>query len=133
MSPFEPVTASLLWSRVSQHRQSIERVENLEVGDFQARVLVVMPIWIPLAEAMAIRCYKPLWNSHLQGFGIHAPGSGRGQQRRSQWDELHPGRGFAATLRPNESATPRALLAQMREAAQKGVDAARARLQELAE
>jgi hypothetical protein len=123
----------LLWNRVREHHRSIDDTENLNAADFQVRLLVVMPIWIPLAEAMAIRRYQPLWNSELQGFGIHAPGSGRGLQQRSQWDELHPGRGFAAGLKRNESATPQALLAQMREAAQRGVDAARARLQELAE
>lgn len=121
LNPFEPVTRPLLWSRINQHRRSIENATNLEVDDFRVSALVCMPIWIPLAEAVAIRRYRPLWNSHLQGFGIHAPGSGRAGQERSQWDELHPGRGFSASLRPNRQG--RALLEQTRIAARESVTA----------
>lgn len=122
LSPFEPVTGSLLWERVNHHKRSIESATSLSVEDFAVRALVVMPIWIPLAEAMAIRRYKPLWNSHLQGFGIHAPGSGRSEQKRSEWDELHPGRGFAGALKRNESATRQALLERLREASRVSVE-----------
>lgn len=118
-NPFEPVTRPLLWSRINEHRSSIEAAKNLDLDDFRVSALVCMPIWIPLAEAVAIRRYRPLWNSHLQGFGIHAPGSGRAGQERSQWDELHPGRGFASKLRPNRLA--RTLLAQTRTAARDSV------------
>lgn len=121
LNPFEPVKQPLLWSRVRQHRSSIEQVENLDASDFRVSALVCMPIWIPLAEAVAIRKYRPLWNSFLQGFGIHAPGRGRKAQERSQWDELHPGRPFAADLRPNQQA--RVLLAQTKRAAQASVEA----------
>ena len=110
-SPFDPVTKPLLFNRLREHKGSItkaERKENsrypLALADFRVRYLVSMPLWVPLAEAMAIRGYRPLWNSKLQGFGIHAPGSGRGLQRQSEWDVLHPGREFAATLPPNERA-----------------------------
>lgn len=125
-SPFEPVTQSLLWSRISQHRRSIENASNLDVGDFCVSALVCMPIWIPLAEAVAIRRYRPLWNSQLQGFGIHAPGKGRAGQERSQWDELHPGRGFASNLKQNRQA--KALLGQTRLAARDSVAAREAEL-----
>jgi hypothetical protein len=33
---------------------------------------------------------KPLWNSSITGFGNNALGSGRGKQRPSFWDVLHP-------------------------------------------
>ena len=39
-----------LFSRVMKHKQSIEKVSNLDVKDFHVRVLVVTPTWIPLAE-----------------------------------------------------------------------------------
>lgn len=122
--PLETVSAPLLWSRVNEHRKSIESTADLDSAEFKVRVLVVMPIWIPLAETMAIRQYRPLWNSRLQGFGIHAPGSGRSGQKRSPWDELHPGRGFAAGLKRNVSTTRTILLERMRSAAQEAVDAA---------
>lgn len=126
LNPFEPVTQPLLWSRINQHRRSIEDAKNLDAEDFRVSALVCMPIWIPLAEAVAIRRYRPLWNSQLQGFGIHAPGSGRSGQERSQWDELHPGRGFAANLRPNQLAPT--LLVQTRNAAHESVVAREAEI-----
>ena len=108
-SPFDPVTSPLLYDRLREHKNSISRSElvdsspyPLRVADFRVRYLVCMPLWVPLAEAMAIRGYRPLWNSRVQGFGIHAPGRGRTGQRQSEWDTLHPGRQFAATLPPNE-------------------------------
>lgn len=116
LSPFQPVTNSVLFSRVKEHKKSIESAANLEVKDFAVRVLVVMPIWIPLAETMAIRQYQPLWNSHLQGFGIHAPGKGRVGQRQSQWDALHPGRAFAHALPKSAAKSQAELLARLREA-----------------
>ena len=122
--PFEPVSAPLFWDRVKQHRKSIESTADLDSADFAARLLVVMPIWIPLAEAMAIREYRPIWNSRLQGFGIHAPGSGRSGQKRSEWDELHPGRGFASALKQNERATRSILLERMLTVVKTSIDAA---------
>lgn len=108
-SPFDPITKPLLFDRLREHKNSIAKVEltasgayPLAVSDFRVRYLVSMPLWVPLAEAMAIRGYRPLWNSRVQGFGIHAPGRGRGLQRQSEWDTLHPGRRFAASLPLNE-------------------------------
>lgn len=132
-NPFEPVSGPLLRRRILEHKRSVEQAENLDAEDFRVRLLVTMPIWIPLVEAVAIRRYQPLWNSHLSGFGIHAPGSGRDKQQRSQWDVLHPGRGFAGKLTRNEKASREALLARMRELTQQSVGAAQRSLQELAE
>lgn len=90
-SPFEPVTAFLLFERILEHRRSVATTGPnpgaqypISVDDFRVRALVSMPIWVPLAEAMAVRRYQPLWNAKLQGFGIHAPGGGRDKQRRSE-------------------------------------------------
>ena len=121
LNPFEPVTSKPLHGRVKQHQRSIASVANLSADDFRVRVLVVMPIWIPLAEAMAIRQYRPLWNSQLQGFGIHAPGAGRDKQKRSDWDILHPGRGFAAKLTGAATTTQSTLLAQIDRASRDAV------------
>lgn len=86
-----------LHERLRQHAHSIEAVENLAVDDFHTRYLLLDDIWISLAENYLISYHLPLWNSKiLEGFGIHAPGKGRRGQRRSLWDELHPGRPHAA-------------------------------------
>lgn len=122
LNPFEPVKDSLLYDRVREHRTSIRHVERastahipLTLSEFRVRTLVCLPLWVPLAEAMAMRLYRPLWNSALSGFGIHAPGRGRGEQRRSQWDQIHSGRAFASRLPMNEL-TVGVLTAQVHEA-----------------
>jgi Eco29kI restriction endonuclease len=40
----------------------------------------------------------------LSGFGIHAPGTGRNDQMRSMWDQIHEGRAFAKN-RPSNPVT----------------------------
>lgn len=114
LSPLDPVRDPLLWSRIHEHKRSISHVANLNAADFRVRALVVMPIWVPLAEAMAIRRYRPLWNVSISGFGIHDPGSGRQLQKRSEWDDLHPGRSFARTLRQKQPSVPESRLAELR-------------------
>jgi hypothetical protein len=112
-SPAAPVAGAPLYQRVRQHAASLKSA-GFEMQDFAYRALVVMPIWIPLAEAVVIRRYLPLWNGHLQGFGIHAPGGGRSGQKVSDWDLLHPGRRFAKGLRTSAK-NRETLLASIRE------------------
>lgn len=90
----EPV----LHQRLSKHARSIESVENLALPDFRCRWLVLDPVWIGLTEQVLIAEYRPLWNVVVAGFGINAPGKGRSNQKRSQWDTLHPGRPEVAGL-----------------------------------
>ena len=40
----------------------------------------------------------PLWNSCIDGFGNHDPGSGRYAQAVSEWDSLHQGRPWVNKL-----------------------------------
>jgi hypothetical protein len=81
-----------LWNRINDHVKSIEAATNLDLADFRVRYLVVEDIFIAMGEALLIQKYRPLWNVHLSGFGLHAPGSRRHGGDRSEWDELHPGR-----------------------------------------
>ncbi|ADG97819.1 Restriction endonuclease, type II, Eco29kI [Segniliparus rotundus DSM 44985] len=89
-----------LFHRIAHHRASIEKTGNLDPDDFQVRFLVLAPTWVPLAEQVGIRIHRPLWNVVVDGFGNHDPGSGRKEGTRSRWDTLHPGREWAAKLRP---------------------------------
>jgi len=91
----------VLYRRLCEHAASIQQATNLSLGDFACRYLVVDDIWIPLAESLLISMFIPLWNDSLDGFGNHDPGSGHYNQQRSPWDEIHPGRPWAAKLRPN--------------------------------
>ena len=91
----------VLHRRLREHATSLQQVTNLAVSDFVCRYLVVDDIWIPLGESLLITMFSPLWNQRLDGFGNHDPGKGRYNQQRSAWDEIHPGRPWAALLRPH--------------------------------
>ncbi len=84
-----------LYKRLKEHCSSIKFAKNLEIDDFYCRYLVVDDIWISLTESMLIEMFSPLWNKVIDGFGNHAPGGGRKDQKRSVWDTLHPGRPWA--------------------------------------
>jgi hypothetical protein len=92
-----------LWQRLKQHAKSVEQAENLELDRFTCRYLVVVPVWITLAERFLVEHYKPVWNVVIDGFGNHDPGAGRRGMKRPRWDILHPGRPWATTLTAAES------------------------------
>ena len=87
-----------LQKRLGDHTKSINDAADLDINDFRCRFLVVDDIWIPLAESLMISRYQPVWNTLIDGFGNHDPGSGRKGQVQSPWDILHPGRPWAKKL-----------------------------------
>lgn len=93
---------TVLHGRLREHAESINVAANLNLHDFRCRWLVLDPVWIGLTEQILITQYQPLWNVVVEGFGNHDPGAGRRNQRRSQWDTLHPGREWALPLRDRE-------------------------------
>jgi Eco29kI restriction endonuclease len=93
---------SALYSRLDEHRKSIEQASNLEIRDFWCRYLVVDDIWIPLGESLLIQRHRPIWNSLIDGFGNHDPGAGRHKGARPNWDTLHPGRSWADRCAPSK-------------------------------
>ena len=91
-----------LYSRLNEHARSIREGEGLNLSDFHCRFVILSDIesdLISTVESALIRKYSPLWNSYVDGFGNHDPGSGRYDQSISEWDVLHPGRAFAERLR----------------------------------
>jgi hypothetical protein len=90
-----------LIGRLREYRSSIRQATNLDVADFDFTVLAMAVDLVAWGEAVLIRHFQPLWCSVISGFGIHAPGKGRGAQMRSMWDEIHPGRSFAEQLPAN--------------------------------
>jgi hypothetical protein len=92
---------SALFDRLREHAVSIDLSRNLKLDDFTCQYLISDDIWIPLGESLTIERFQPVWNVLVDGFGNHAPGSGRGGQERSRWDTLHPGRAWAEQLPPN--------------------------------
>lgn len=99
---FESSPGTVLYNRLLEHAETIEMAKNLKVSDFFCRYLVVDDIWIPLGESLLIEMFSPLWNLVIDGFGNHDPGSGRYNQQKSYWDELHPGRAWAEKLKDNK-------------------------------
>ena len=87
-----------LYRRLCDHTKSIAQVENLDLNDFYCRFMILENAasdLIGTVEAALIRYYTPVWNSSIDGFGNHAPGKGRYNQAKSEWDILHPGRQWA--------------------------------------
>lgn len=95
VSSEESAKGADLHKRLNEHRTSIKQAGNLAISDFWCRYLVVDDIWIPLGESLLIRRHRPIWNSLIDGFGNHTPGSGRFKGARPAWDVLHPGRTWA--------------------------------------
>ncbi len=93
------ITDRPLFKRLREHSASIEAAENLALSDFTCRYLAVTPIWVKMAERLLIEEYTPLWNTCIDGFGNHDPGSGRHKGEITWWDALHPGRTWATRLR----------------------------------
>lgn len=94
--------------RVAEHADSIRAATDLDIHDFRCKSLVVDDIWIPLGEALLIARFSPVWNSAIDGFGNHDPGSGRYGGQRPRWDVLHPGRLWAERCQPRQE-SPAAL------------------------
>lgn len=94
-------SSKTLYGRLREHTRSIEDAHNLEVVDFRCRFMILQNIEVDLivpVEAELIRKYSPLWNTFVDGFGNHDPGSGRYNQAKSEWDVLHPGRSWVDKL-----------------------------------
>ena len=87
-----------LRDRIKDHCKSIRQTCDLDLADFRLRILQINEDWVAGCETRLIRHYAPLWNTVITGFGNHAPGRGRKDQKKSLWDTLHPGRLWAARL-----------------------------------
>lgn len=87
-----------LCTRLREHTRSINQVENLDLEGFSCRFVLFEKEgsdMIGTIEAALIKLSRPLWNTVVDGFGNHDPGSGRYEQARSDWDVLHNGRSWA--------------------------------------
>jgi hypothetical protein len=94
---------NVLYKRLCEHSKSIEQAKNLDLKHFFCRYLTVDDIWIPLGESLLIEKFSPLWNMAMDGFGNHDPGSRRYEQKISAWDVIHPGRPWAAKVKPGKT------------------------------
>ena len=91
-----------LIGRLREHSRSLEQANNLQTSEFHCRFMILegsASSLIGTVEASLIRHYKPIWNTNIDGFGNHDPGSGRYNQAKSHWDIIHPGRAWAEKLK----------------------------------
>jgi hypothetical protein len=87
-----------LCNRLREHGRSIRGGSGLSAKDFMCRFMIFEDAgsdMIGTIEAALIKLHRPLWNSTVDGFGNHDPGSGWYEQAVSDWDVLHPGRQWA--------------------------------------
>jgi hypothetical protein len=96
------ISSNSLLGRLMEHARNIKSVDSLKIEDFACRFMILEGQegnLISTAESELIRKFIPLWNSVIDGFGNHDPGSGRYNQSPSEWDILHPGRTWAKRLK----------------------------------
>ncbi|MBS9535098.1 Eco29kI family restriction endonuclease [Mycobacterium sp. M1] len=87
-------------ARLGEHKRSITNAVNLNIADFECRYLVIAAGWEAPAELELIRYFCPVWNEGIgpvHGLGKHGDSATTRANRRSPWDTLHPGRGWAAS------------------------------------
>lgn len=87
-----------LYTRLKEHSRNISTVSDLLLSDFSCRFVIFEQEgsdMISTIEAALIKLNRPLWNTSLDGFGNHDPGSGRYEQAKSDWDVIHEGRTWA--------------------------------------
>lgn len=87
-----------LFNHLREHGRSIGIAQGLELQDFMCRFVIfegASSDIIGAIETALIKLNMPLWNTAVDGFGNHDPGSGRYEQAKSDWDEIHPGRVWA--------------------------------------
>jgi hypothetical protein len=97
-SHIETDQSTELHHRLREHSNSIALTSNLKPKDFMCRFVIFEGSgsdMISTVEAALIKITRPVWNTVVDGFGNHDPGSGRYEQARSHWDVLHPGRHWA--------------------------------------
>ncbi len=88
-----------LYGRLDEHRKSIEKVDDIDVADFECRALAVQSGYQAAAEAHLIRLFQPIWNNEtriLFGIGKHGDAATTRANNKSPWDTVHPGRAWAA-------------------------------------
>lgn len=85
-------TSSPLKKRLLEHMKSIQKATNLNVANFKFKTISLDEHWTVYAEQLFIKTLNPLWNKNYDGFGNHAVGATRSEQKSSKWDATHPGR-----------------------------------------
>jgi hypothetical protein len=95
-------TKPVLKQRLREHSRTIIQCSSLEINRFKCRFVILNGVesdLIGALEAGLIRCYSPLWNNCIDGFGDHDPGDKRYDGKHTEWDTIHPGRSWTSRMR----------------------------------
>lgn len=122
-----------LYTRLTQHANSIRQVETLDLADFSCRYRLIEADWITVAELLLIRHYQPIWNWVVDGFGLHDPGKGRYEGQRSKWDTIHRGRSWEGKLSQRNPMSETEILARIEQASREEVRAMLTEYEEMVE
>jgi len=98
-----------LAGRLADHRRNVNKADNLDIDDFTCRALVVQSGWQSAAESYLIHLFQPIWNKEIGlifGFGKHGDAATTRANKRSPWDTLHQGRGWAGADALEDAKTP---------------------------
>lgn len=84
-------------SRLARHHLSLSYAAGIEVEDVWCLTLPTPSIGAALHTEDLLRvALRPVWCDAVTGLGGMRHGSGRGAQKVSLWDALHPGRPWVA-------------------------------------
>jgi hypothetical protein len=86
--------SSPLYRRLMAHVSTLKSARNLQLSDFSCQYSVMADVWALLGADYMLEVYHPLWNTMIEGFGLHLSGASR-RGRKSDWDVRHPGRKWA--------------------------------------
>ncbi|MDG5750478.1 Eco29kI family restriction endonuclease [Qipengyuania sp. XHP0211] len=87
-----------LADRLNEHRRNIDKVNGVDIADFDCRALAVQTGYQAAAESHLIRMFRPIWNNEtgiLYGLGKHGDSATTRANNKSPFDTLHPGRRWA--------------------------------------
>ena len=105
-----------LSGRLNEHAKSIRKATStLNIDDFECRFLIVQTGFQKSAEDYLINFFRPIWNSEMKvcfGLGKHGDSSETRGNKRSPWDTMHPGRGWADSTDGDQKA-PELILSQI--------------------
>lgn len=117
-----------LFGRLADHRRMIRTVGEyaretglphpLRVQDFRCRRLVCATNAQLVAENHLINTFKPIWNKEIKicwGISKHGDAAKTRGNKRSPWDVMHPGRGWAMDEILEDKASSSAITAQIAE------------------
>ena len=115
-----------LFGRLADHRDAIREVEvfghenglaePLKVADFECRRLVCATNAQLVAERRLIDIFRPAWNAETKicfGLSKHGDNAQIRRNKKSPWDVIHPGRGWAAESPVRDGMTSETITAKL--------------------